>query len=170
LCSKRKNNREARQLLALAWTYNSTPYFTRGLIKFDLSSIPSSATIQSANLYLYSDVTGTTGNFTDANHGANNALLLQRVTTAWSPATANWSNQPSTDAASQIVVPSTTASRFDLNLDVTAMVSIMVKNSANYGFLMKLQNEVAYTSRIFTSSNDNTHTDMYPKLVVVYKP
>ena len=49
------------------------------------------------------------------------------------------------------------------------MVSTMVSNNANYGFLMKLQNEVAYTSRIFTSSRDNTHTDKYPKLVVVYK-
>jgi hypothetical protein len=154
----------------MAWTYNGTPYYTRGLLKFDLSSISSSATILSANLYLYSDISNTTGDRTDANYGTNNALRVGRITSNWSSATANWSNQPTTDAANEILVPSTTASRLDLNLDVTNMVSAMVKNNANYGFMMQLQNEVAYTSRIFMSSHDNPSTTLYPKIVVVYKP
>jgi len=154
---------------ALAWASNSQLFITRGLIKFDLSSIPSSATIQSTNLYLYSDITGSAGNFVDANYGANNAIIIQRVTSNWSPGTIAWNNQPSGDAASQIIVPSTTASFLDLNLDVTVMVASMVKNNANYGFSMKLQNEVTYTSRLFTASNNNPNTDKYPELVVVYK-
>lgn len=40
---------------------------------------------------------------------------------------------------------------------------------ANYGFFLKIQNEVIYNSRIFVASYNNTHTTKYPKLVVVYR-
>jgi len=153
----------------MSWTYNGQSYTIRPLIKFDLTSIPSTATVQSAKLYLYSNPNPKTGNQSDANFGTSNAMLVQRVTSMWSPGTATWTNQPSGDAASQIIVPATSSSMLDLNLDVTAQVTAMVANQANYGFLMKLQTEVPYNSRIFVASDNSTYPDKHPKLVVTYK-
>jgi hypothetical protein len=152
-----------------AWTNQSQPWILRGILKFDLSSIPANATIISANLYLYSNPTPATGNLVDANFGTNNAMLVQQVLTNWSPATTNWYNQPVTSTSGQIVVPSTTQSTLDLNLDVTNMVASMVNNNANYGFFLRLQNEVIYNSRIFVSSYNTTYPTKRPKLVVVYQ-
>ena len=153
-----------------AWTINSIPITLRELIKFDLSSIPANATIVSANLYLYSYPAPTVnGNFVDANYGTNNTLFVQQVVANWAPTTVKWSNQPATTTTSQVIVPSTTQSQLDLNLDVKNMVSSMVSSNANHGFMLKLQNEAIYTSRIFVSSYNTTHTSKYPKLVVVYQ-
>ena len=153
-----------------AWTINSIPITVRELIKFDLSSIPANATIVSANLYLYSYPAPTVnGNFVDANYGTNNTLFVQQVVSNWSPTTVKWSNQPATTTTNQVIAASTTQSQLDLNLDVKNMVASMVSSSANYGFMLKLQNENIYTSRIFVSSYNTTHTTKYPKLVVVYQ-
>ncbi len=153
-----------------AWTSGGTPFTIRAAVKFDLSSIPVNSTIIGANLYLYSYPSPTlNGNFVDANFGTGNAMLVQQIVTNWSPATASWFNQPVTSAANQIIVPSTTQQTLDLNLDVTNMVSSMVSNNANYGFFLKIQNEVIYNCRIFVSSFNTTYTDKRPKLVVVYQ-
>ena len=153
-----------------AWTINSIPITIRELLKFDLSSIPSNATIVSANLYLYSYPPPTiNGNFVDANFGSNNTLLIQQVTSNWSASTVKWSNQPASTTTNQIIAASTTQSQLDLNLDVKNMITSMVSGNANYGFMLKLQNEAIYTSRIFVSSYNTTHTTKHPKLVVVYQ-
>ena len=153
-----------------AWTNGGTPYTVRGALKFDLSAIPANATIISANLYLSSYPNPTlNGNFIDANFGSNNAMLVQQIITNWSPSSTNWFNQPVTSTANQIIVPHTTQSVLDLNLDVTSMVSSMVTNNANYGFFLRIQNEVIYNSRIFVSSANTTYPAKRPKLVVVYQ-
>jgi hypothetical protein len=154
----------------LSWTRNGNQLVTRSLMKFDLSTIPQTATIVSANLYLYSHPSPTpNGNFTDPNFGTNNSMILQRATTDWTTSTLTWFNQPSGASQNQVNIPHTSASSLDLNLDVTALVSTMVTNNANYGFLIKLQNEVNYTSRIFVSSYNTTNAAKRPKLVIVYR-
>jgi hypothetical protein len=159
----------ATDYVLAAWTVNGDPVTIRELLKFDMSSIPANATIKSANLYLYSYPPPTlNGNFTDANFGTNNAFFIQQVTANWTPGTANWSNQPATTTANQILVPHTAQSMLDLNIDVKAMVSSMVATN-NYGFLMKLQNENYYTSRIFVGSRSPNLQAKYPKLVVVFE-
>jgi hypothetical protein len=153
-----------------AWTRNGKSFTVRSLIKFDLGNISASATIVSANLYLYSYPSPTmNGNLTDANFGPNNSMYVQQVSSNWSPGTVTWANQPSGATANQISVATTTQSTLDLNLDVTNMVSSMVSGNNNYGFLVKLQNEATHNSRIFVASRNPTHTTKYPKLVVVYK-
>ncbi|HKO82238.1 MAG TPA: DNRLRE domain-containing protein, partial [Chitinophagaceae bacterium] len=138
--------------------------------KFDLSSIPSNATIISANLYLYSYPPPTlNGNFSEANVGSNNTLFVQQVVANWSPSSVNWANQPATTTTNQVNAPSTTQSMLDLNLDVKNMVASMVSTNANYGFMLKLENEVKYTSRLLVSSYNTTYAAKHPKLVVVYK-
>ncbi len=151
------------------WTTSGQPWTLRNILKFDLSTIPSNATIISANLYLYSNPQPSTGNLVDANFGTNNSLFLQQVTSNWSPSTLGWFNQPSTSSTNQLSIPTTTQSLLDLNLDVSTMISSMVSNNANYGFLLRLQNEVLYNSRIFVSSYNISYPQKHPKLVIVYK-
>jgi hypothetical protein len=151
-----------------AWT-NGAPLFVREVIKFDLSSIPANATITAANLYLYSYPNPTlNGNLVDANFGTSNALIIQQVTSNWSTSTINWFNQPVTATNNQIVSAATSQSVLDLNIDVTGMVGQMVNNNSNFGFMLKLQNEVTYNSRIFVGSYNTTYPAKHPKLVITY--
>jgi hypothetical protein len=151
-----------------AWTASGNQWVSRGLIKFDLTTIPSTATIESANLYLYSDSTPTTGNLVDANYGSN-SFTLQQVNSNWVASGVTWFNQPVGLMANQIIIPSTSQSFLDLDIDVTSMVGNMVNNNANYGFLLQLQSELPYSSRIFVASHSSPASTRYPKLVVVYQ-
>jgi len=151
-----------------AWTIQSLSLTIRELLKFDLSSIPSSATIISANLLIYSDTTPSNGNLINANYGPSNTMLLQQVAVDWSPTAVNWFNQPVVSTNNQITIPTTTSSTLNLNIDVTSIVSSQISNNANYGFLMRLQNEVNYNSRIFCSSR-YSDASRHPKLVIYYK-
>lgn len=165
--SKDYTNNSSPELSGCAWTRDGLPVTLRGLFKFDLSSVPANAKIISAKLSLYSNPTPKNGNFMDANFGANNALLLQRVTEGWNT-TVTWPVQPSTTATNQILIPHTPQSNLDLiDLDVTALVKDMSGNS-NHGFMIRLQDETYYTSRIFCSSR-YSNSAMHPRLVVQYK-
>ncbi len=164
-----KSHVGSSQLTIDAWTQDGSPWFGRAAIKFDLSTIPSTATILSANLFLFSNTPPTAGNLVDANFGTNNAMILQQITSDWSPITSNWNNQPTVSTTNQITIPSTTLSSFDLNIDVKGLVSSMVLYHAKYGFYLRLQNETIYTSRMFVSSYHTTKVDKHPKLVVIYK-
>lgn len=159
----------SQELVIDAWTKNGSNWYGRAALKFDMSNIPSTATILSANLFLYSNTPPQNGNLVDANFGANNGLILQQITSNWSPATSNWSNQPVVSVANQIMIPSTTLAALDLNIDVTSMVAAMVTSNAKYGFMLRLQDEVIHTSRMFVSSHHPTKTDKHPKLVIIYK-
>jgi len=151
-----------------AWTKQSLPLTIRELLKFDFSSIPSSATVISANLFIYSDTVPLNGDLINPNSGPNNTMLLQQVAVDWSPTAVNWFNQPVVSTNNQITIPTTTSSKLNLNIDVTSIVSSQISNSTNYGFLMRLQNEVTYNSRIFCSSR-YSDASRHPKLVIYYK-
>jgi len=155
------------EISADAWTDNGENVFVRAALGFDLSSIPKSATIISATLSLYSSHTPSNGNLVDANYGSNNSMVLQEISQSWVAANVHWNSQPSTTTTNQILIPSTNQSFLDLSLDVKANIIDMVQNN-NYGFLIKLQNEVNYNSRIFCSSF-YPDASRHPKLVVVYK-
>jgi hypothetical protein len=151
-----------------AWTQNGDTVGVRAALQFDLSSIPGSAVIDSSRLTLYSNPTPINGNMVDANYGTDNTLLIEQITTAWNASLVRWTNQPTATSTDEVVIPSTTQNFLDLpNIDVTSMVSNMVKNNANYGFLIRLQTETAYNSRIFCSSK-YSDTTKHPKIAVWY--
>lgn len=162
------NSTHATEFSAATWTTGGETIYLRGLFKFDLSSIPSDATIISAKLSLYSNPTPLNGDLVHANVGTNNSMYIRRVTDAWDPLLTFWNNQPSATTDDQISVPHTEESFLDLiDVDVKNIVAIMVSTS-NYGFQIRLQNEVYYNIRNFCSS---TYSDAskHPKLVVTYQ-
>lgn len=153
---------------AAAWTSGGNLTYLRGAVRFDLSSIPASATIISAKLSLYSNPTPINGNQTDANFGSNNSMFLRRIVSPWDGNTATWATQPSTTTTDQILIPHTTQSTLDLiDIDVKTLVNAM-RSSSNYGFMIQLQDETFYNIRQFCSSNHSVTTKR-PKLVVVYQ-
>jgi hypothetical protein len=158
----------ATEIDASAWTISGVTVYLRGLVKFDLSSIPANATIVSAKLSLYSNPTPLNGDLVHANSGTDNSMFIRRVTNSWDPQTANWSNQPSTTPTDQVSIPHTSQPFLDLiDIDVKNLV-VAMKTSGNYGFMIMLQNEVIYNIRDFCSS---TYSDAskHPKLVITYQ-
>lgn len=152
---------------AAAWTSGDNVTM-RAAFKFNLSSIPSNAVIKSAKLTLYSNPTPLNGDHISANSGTDNSMLIQRITTDWAAASVTFNNQPSSTNTNQVIIPSTSQGFLDLpDVDVTELVKNMTGANSNYGFLIKLQNETPYNSRIFCSSFYTTESK-HPKLVVVY--
>jgi hypothetical protein len=154
-----------------AWTIGGAPLTLRQLLKFDLSSIPTNATITSAKLYLVSFPNSPfNGNTVDANYGVNNSFTIQRVTSDWTIGSsgAGFDNLPATTTTDQIVVPHTALSVLDLNIDVKTLISAMVAGN-NYGMYFKLNSESIYTSRLFYGSRTTNGSGNAPKLVVTYR-
>jgi hypothetical protein len=157
----------APEIGAVSWTHFGAQIGMRGALKFDLSDIPANATIISARLYLYSNPTPLNGGVPNANSGTNNAMLIQQITAPWSAAAVKWTNQPTTTTTNQILIPHTNAAYLDLDVDVKTQVQSMVANSSNYGFLVRLQTETPFNSRVFCSSF-YSDANRHPKLVVEY--
>ena len=149
-----------------AWKVSGDTLVSRSALKFDLSSIPATATVVNATLYLYSDPQPTNGNLVDANAGADNSVLIQRITAPWTSGT-TWNEQPATATFNQAVIPHTAQSQLDVAVDVTGLI-IDILYTSNNGMLLKLQNETANTSRLFVSSYSPL-TGKHPKLVVQYR-
>lgn len=158
---------DAPELGAVSWTSGGIEMGMRSAFTFDFSSIPSNAKITSAKLTLYSNRNPLNGDHVNANSGYNNAIFIQRNTTAWTANTVKWINQPSTTTTNQVSIPHTTQSFVDLiDIDVKKLVEDMLSTN-NYGFNIRLQNETIYNSRIFYSSKW-TDAQKHPKLVIVY--
>lgn len=155
-----------QELGAEEWTINGVQVGVRSVVKFDLSSV-TNTNFTSAQLSLYSNPTPFTANLETPNYGTSNAFYIQRVNENWDPTTETWLTQPTTDSTAEVLVPQTNLSTLDLpNIDVTQLVKNML-SSGNYGFEMRLQNEVIYNSRIFCSSSYSDSTKR-PVLTINY--
>ncbi len=148
------------------WGGKTEPDTIRGLVKFDLSEIPQKSSIIEAKLSLYYF----------ANEGftpqlGNNEVVIQSITENWDEAKVNWVNQPEAAAHNQVLVPATTSQTQDYtDIDVRNLVQEMVYfPNKNFGFLMKLKNEVEFNGVTFASS-DNEDKTKHPKLFIKYIP
>ncbi len=111
----------------------------RGLVRFNLGSIPLDAVIVSADLTLYADV-GT----------VSKQIQARRLTGAWAEGSVNWNNQPQSEApqASRNVSEEAGAYVWDVSQTVQDWVS---GAQANYGFLLRAADESENGYRSFRS-------------------
>lgn len=154
-------------LINASWTCQGSPCTDRSLLRFDLTSIPANATIITAYLSLFADLTQTVS--PTPMYGIANTSLIQQITSSWIENSVIWNTQPTVSAIGQIIlVQSSTPFQDYLNIDVAALVSGWVASPAsNYGMLMRLQNETYYNAMIFASS-DNADSSKFPELTVTY--
>ncbi len=162
-----ENFGENHQLTANAWTFSGEEGVIRGLIKYDLSFIPSDIEIVSATLSLYAiDSEAGFGQHNPLS-GAN-ACWLKKVTSPWEENTVTWLTQPSTSNINQVGIPSSTSPTQNFEVNVLGMVQSMVTNpTSNFGFMLKLKDENYYRRMNFASSNHDD-INLRPKLTIVY--
>jgi hypothetical protein len=138
----------------------------RALLHFNMSSIPSNATITAAYLNMYALYP--LGTFPGHVQGTNNDFVFQRITSAWTESTATWSNQPAVTSVNQVTVAGTTTYSLDyLNMDVTPLIKDIFAATNNYGFRIKLVTE-AITNCISFCSEDYSNAAKRPYLRVYY--
>lgn len=155
----------------------ATNFFYRGLIRFDLSSIPTSATVSSSTLYLYIN-----------NNFASNTRTMRvyRCLRAWTESGATWNtydgsnnwgtagaNNTTTDREGtdigSVSIPATPAADTEYAISLTASaIEEMVSGAfTNNGFVLKMDTELNDFHN-FRSSEYTTDTSKIPKLEVVY--
>lgn len=161
----------------------------RGLIKFNLSSIPNGVTIISATLSLYCITEVLTTDFNVAVHrglttwfeGTHNggAPTAGQDGSTWNLRNANgsvaWaggvggaagSDWTTTATATTLITGPSTWFDWDVSADVDAFVNSAVVN--NGWWVRGVETGGSTTIKGFVSSDDSSRPDFYPKLVVVY--
>ncbi|REJ81708.1 MAG: T9SS C-terminal target domain-containing protein [Bacteroidetes bacterium] len=154
---------------ALAWTVSGNLAIHRILIDFDLSFIPEGSGVQSAYLSLY-------WNPTHSNPGhstisGSNAATLKKIIQPWDENNVTFANQPATTSVNSVQFPASLSSTQDyINMDVTSMVQEFVNDpGSSHGWMLTLDNETAYRSLVFASS-DNPNPTKWPSLELTYVP
>ena len=151
------------ELAIAAWTWSGTEGICRSFLQFDLTLIPSNATITSATLNLYVDMTDLIAG--GQQYGDSSRICF--VTSSWTETGVTWNNQPTIDTIGAVNIPMATSTTENYSLDVTSMVKIMYANpSAYYGFGIKLDDETPYADLIFCSKENSNNTP--PKLNISY--
>ncbi|MBR4498711.1 MAG: DNRLRE domain-containing protein [Bacteroidales bacterium] len=164
-------------LICHAWTNYGKTFNTRSLIDFDLSEIPSNATIIDAKLDLHSPYPQTKELYKhysynimhDSGYKSNESFLC-KVTEPWGENSVSWHSQPSYDTTQNVLLPQSSAHFQDyLNIDVTHLIQNMVSQpDSAFGLMMVLRNENKYARMSFASS-DFPDITRHPHLIVNYK-
>jgi hypothetical protein len=162
------NNGTWHAVDAFALTNSGNTILGRGLIDFDLTSIPEGTTIKRAYLSLYNDPTSSDNNGQHRGLGTNDAYI-KRITSSWDELTVTWNNQPTTTDVNQASIPASTDVYQDYaDIDVTSVIQDILNNRSNsYGLMIVLKNETPYNALIFTSS-DYSDSTRRPKIIVKY--
>ena len=150
------------------WTISGVPVIWNNYFKFDLSMIPSHASIQSAFLSLHYPVVNNFGGI-DTSLSHSNISALYRVNSPWNENTITWNNSPTYDNGTMVTIgPSVNTYEDFLNIDVKQLVQDMVNDPVNsYGFLLKMLDESPYARMLF-ASGDNPDTTKQPMIEVCY--
>ena len=157
------NYSNSSALRARAWTSSGQSTKARGLIDFDLSSIPSNAIITDAKLTLTPYISGSSNPLI-----GQNRMVIKRITQNWEEQSVTWNNQPSTDQDFQVIIgPSSSTSTYS-NINVKNLIVNRFNHpNQNYGLHIKLANEHQYRAAAFASS-DHPNPGMRPKLEISY--
>lgn len=143
---------------------------SRSLIEFDISSIPTTATIDSATLSIYAQST-------DEGESGNRTYNIHRNTSSWVETGATWNSSPAFDAtpdASTVVTANTTGFK---TFDLQSLVQEWVDGTTNYGVTIKhsadnLTPRMNYASRTGTAGQEPkleiTYTVAFKKKVLIF--
>ena len=153
------NYGSATDLQTYPWVLSNGNYTRRILIKFDLSSIPTGATITSATLHLYE--TGT--------RGYNRTLAAHKVLNSWSETSVTTSSfgnafNATASATAQLEWPNGVNGSWDLKNDVQSFVY----GTSNYGWLIKDNSEDDSQSFWQFASREYSTSSLRPVLTVAY--
>ncbi len=155
-------------LFSYAWTHGGIPAWSRILVEFDLSDIPSEAIINSAELSLYHYPKDNVDLSEHSSLSGSNAAYLERITGSWLENTVSWSNQPATTTLNRVELAQISGTQNYENINVAVLVTDALDNADNaVGFMLKLQNESYYRALMFGSS-ENADLAKRPKLAVCY--
>lgn len=155
---------DSDNMRAGAWTWDGYSGYMRFLLEFDLSEIPSDATISSAKLSLY--FTGTEQ--IQSCLSGSNEVIVQRVTSSWDEGSVTWNNQPSVSGENALYIPRIDNPTDDLiDFDLTPLIVDVFQNYPNYGFLFQAVDESPYRRMTFATS-DNSDASLHPKLEITY--
>jgi hypothetical protein len=131
----------------------------RGLLKFDLSSIPSNATITSATLYLY-----------ETDNKAGQVTYVYRVTSSWDEDSVTWQSWalPGGDFDDSISYFTFIPDQKDcmLTMDITGLVQQWVNGTyPNHGLMLYTTGPNHIISYV---TKEDTIASEQPKLDVIY--
>lgn len=150
--------------IANAWTAQGNYFVMRSFLKFDLSAIPTDATILHATLKLTTNLN--TGHY-QLDSGANTSYLL-RVTEPWDEQAITWNNQPDVDFSNPVVLPQSYSNTQTYFLNVSSHIMAMhASPTNNFGWCLRLQTEEKYRCLVFASS-DHPVSEWRPELEVQY--
>lgn len=137
------------------------PSIARAYLQFDLSALPTSAIIVSANLKLYQFITFGTEDF---------IIELHQVTVYWDEDTITWNNQsgylPALEGTSPVVVDAITW----LSWDISSLLQDWLDGSIdNHGIVLKDTDEALGDTYIWCrSSNYTADPALRPKIEITY--
>ncbi len=158
------------------WTFNSggcNEGTIRSVIRFrKLNTLPDSAVISKATLYLYGIPNGLNppGNSTYPNspYPNSNESWVRRITSGWAENTISWSTKPTATPINQAVLPVTTQQwNQNATVDVTNLVKDIIASGSNEGFELLLQKEEVHRSQYYATS-DYPDSTKWPELTVEY--
>jgi sugar lactone lactonase YvrE len=157
---------------ASRWTYNGTWASTRSLFEFDLSNIPTCATITSATLTLRVCPTCPASSYSDLHYDLSNlngnAGILEQVTSAWSENGVTWNTAPTISTANAVAIPSLgNQSNANIVSNVTALVQQML-GSNNFGFQIRLADNSNYFHNLNFATRENPDLNLRPELCITY--
>ena len=150
-----------------SWTYSGYPGTFRSYVRFDLTGLPSDASIDSAKLDLFYPGIGESG------HEGDNGFLIQRVLSSWQAAELNWNNQPDiapeTADQNRITVMESVVLNQNYHIRITGMVRYWQANpDQNYGMRLSLQTEQFYR-RVMIASSESADDAYRPKITIFYR-
>ena len=161
-----RNYGNASSINVYTWTNGGLLGVKRAYLLFDLSTLPASAVIDSSFLNLFFDPSTNEGFFV---HSGSTYMEVKRVTSPWSEATITWSNQPSATAVNKVIIPPHANSRQNYSTNVTALINDMRgRGNSNYGFQIKMFNELNYYRGVLLASSDHSDSTLHPELNVYY--
>lgn len=152
------------------WTTGGIPYTWRTLLKFDLPTLPTGATIDTAFLSVYANTTSPSGNPGSPTWGTGNAVGIYRLLSPWDTSTLTWGTQPLFSTTNgDTLLQSTSWTQDYVNVNITDLVKDAYIYGNN-GFLFKhLQETTHLNSMIFYSPSSYTSdSNKTPRLKIKY--